>query len=224
MKRLNIKVLFSIVSLVTLTLACSSFSLPGSGGGGGGGGTAKVILKDDFSNTSSGWGTGTDTNSSVEYTNGALQFIVYTGYYITWSNPDTKTYQNYHVEVTVTNSSPDPLAIFGIICHEQETQSFYYLGVAADGYYTISKSESGKDDVSFTNGTDSSVPTGGGPFTLGADCGNGNLALYVSGKKIASAQDATFTTGKVGLFAWTDKQANGANVTFDNFVMTELPQ
>jgi hypothetical protein len=222
MRKLDFRLLISFVSLLVLTLACSSFSLPG--GGGGGNGNAKVLLKDDFSKTGN-WGTGTDSDSSVEYTNGGLQFIVYSGYYITWSNPDTKTYQNYHVEASVKNESPDPLAIFGFICHEQETQSFYYLGVAADGYYTISKSQSGQDDVTLTKGDTTAVPAGGGdPFTIGADCGNGNLALYVNGQQVATAQDTSFTSGKVGLFAWTDKQTDGANVTFDNFVMTELPQ
>jgi hypothetical protein len=214
MKRIDLRVLVSMLSLIALTLACSSFNLPG-------GDTA--ILRDDFSSSSSGWGTGTDSNSSVEYANGGLQFIVYSGYYITWSNPDLQDYQNVHVDVSVKNDSPDPLAIFGIICHEQATQSFYYLGVAADGYYTISRSVVGEDDVSFTNGTSEAIPaTGSGPFTIGADCGAGNLALYVNGQQIASAQDSTFTTGKVGLFAWTDEQANGANVIFDDFVMTAL--
>ena len=215
MKKLDLRILLSILSLVALALACSSINLPGGD---------NAILRDDFSSSSSGWGTGTDPDSSVEYANGGLQFTVYSGYYITWSNPNLQNYQNVHVDVSVTNNSPDPLAIFGIICHEQESQDFYYLGVAADGYYTISKSTVGQDDVSFTNGTSSSVPTGNSPFTMGADCGNGNLALYVNGQQIATAQNTTFTTGKVGLFAWTDEQPNGANVMFDDFVVTSLAQ
>ncbi|MEW6401232.1 MAG: hypothetical protein AB1649_05495 [Chloroflexota bacterium] len=216
MKRFDLRVLMSILGLVAVTLACA---LPGSGNSDG------SILRDDFSNSGSGWGTGTDTNYSVQYANEGLQLIVYSGYYITWSNPDTEIYENVHVDVSVKNDSTDPLAIFGIICHEQVTQSFYYLGVAADGYYTISKSQVGTDDVSFANGTSTAIPAlGSGPFTMGADCGTGNLALYVNGQQIATAQDATYTSGKVGLFAWTDEQANGANVTFDDFVLTALPQ
>jgi hypothetical protein len=210
------KALISIISLAALALACSSFSLPGGVSG------DNAILRDDFSNSSSGWGTGTDSNSSVEYMNGGLQFVVYSNYYITWSNPNLEDYQNIHIDVTVKNESSDELAIFGIVCHEQATQSFYYLGVAADGYYTISRSEVGQDDVSLTNGTSTVIPPSTEPFTLGADCGNGSLALYVNGQQIASAQDATFTTGKVGLFAWTDEQQSGANVTFDDFVLTAL--
>ena len=217
MKKLNWKVLVSIIGLIALTLACSSLSLPGLGGG------SSDILNDDFSSSSSGWGTGTDSDSSVEYANSGLQFKVFSQYYITWSNPDQETYQNVHIDVTVQNNSSDNLTMFGIICHEQATQSFYYLGVAADGYYAIAKSAVAEDNVYLSDGESSIIPTGSEPFTLGADCGNGNLALYVNGQQLASAQDSSFTSGYVGLFAWSDEQTNAADVTFDNFVMKALP-
>jgi hypothetical protein len=216
-KKLNWKVLVSIIGLIALTLACSSLSLPGIGGG------SSDILNDDFSSSSSGWGTGTDSDSSVEYANNGLQFKVFSPYYITWSNPDQKTYSGVHIDVTAQNNSTDNLTMFGIICHEQVTQSFYYLGVAADGYYAIAKSEVDQDNVYFADGTSSAIPTGSEPFTISADCGNGSLALYVNGQQLASVQETAFTSGYVGLFAWSDEKTNAADVTFDNFVIKAFP-
>ena len=48
------------------------------------------------------------------------------------------------------------------------------------------------------------------------------LTLYVNGQAIDSVNDATYTSGAVGLFAWSDEQNSGANVTFDDFIVTEL--
>jgi hypothetical protein len=217
MNRQNWKFVSSIVIIAALTLACSSLSLPGAGG-------SSYILNDDFSSSSSGWGTGTDSNSSVEYSSGGLQFRVFSEYYVTWSNPDQEFYSNIHIDVTAQNNSSDPLTMFGVICHEQASQAFYYLGVAGDGYYAIAKSEVDQDNVYLADGESSAIPTGSAPFTIGADCGgSGNLALYVNGQQIASAQDSSFTSGYVGLFAWSDENTNAADVTFDNFVMTALP-
>jgi hypothetical protein len=218
MKRANWHYLVSVISLIAVTLACSSITNPGGGGNGG----DTTILREDFSAGSSGWGTGTDLNSSVEYTNGGLQIVIYSDRYITWSNPNTETYSNVHIEVTARNDSSDRLAIYGILCHEQADQSFYYLGVASDGYYTISRSASSQDDVSLTNGTDAPVPAGSETFTIGADCGNGNLVLYVNGQQVASVQDSSYTSGKIGLFAGSNETANSVDVTFDDFIVTAL--
>ena len=129
-----------------------------------------------------------------------------------------------HIDVSAQNNSTDNLTLFGIICHEQVTQSFYYLGVSADGYYTIAKSAVAQDNVTLKDGTSTAVPSDNQSFSIGADCGNGTLALYVNGQQLASVQDATYTSGHVGLFAWSDKATNAVDVTFDNFVMKSLPQ
>jgi hypothetical protein len=180
------------------------------------------IFSDNFSSTSTGWGTGTDAESSVEYVDGGLQFKVFTDLFVTWSGPDQVKYSDVHIDVTVKNNSTDELALFGIICHEQDSQDFYYLGVGGDGYYAIAKSEVGKDNEYYSDGNSSAIPTDNQPFTLGADCGSGNLALYVNGQQIASAQDSSFTSGYIGLFAWSNEIENSTDVTFDDFVLSEL--
>ncbi len=94
--------------------------------------TGDVILDDDFS--SSKWGTGTDSNSSVEYANDALQMTLFTKNYFVWSTPNDQDYRNIHMEVTVTNNNTDPTTAFGIMCYQQVTiDSFYYLAITAAG-------------------------------------------------------------------------------------------
>jgi len=220
MKRLNWRLLVSLPGLAAVLLACQAEHLPdvpeeqNADTG--------ALLRDDFSAGSTGWGTGTDPSSSVEYTNGGLEFLVFSERYITWSTPNTEVYSDVHIEVSARNESPDRLAVYGIICHGQIDQSFYYLGVASDGYYTISRAPASQDEVSLTDGSSPLIPTDSEPFTIGADCGTGKLALYVNSQQIASAQDSSYTSGRIGLFAKSNETPSAIDVIFDDFVVTPL--
>jgi hypothetical protein len=109
------------------------------------------------------------------------------------------------------------------MCHQQVTRdAFYYFGVAPSGGYTIAKAATARDDVNLTTGTSDLIPTDAESYRIGVDCGNGKLALYVNGQMIDSASDSDYTKGGVGLFTWSGDQNAGANVTFDDFVMTPL--
>ena len=55
---------------------------------------------------------------------------------------------------------------------------------------------------------------------VGADCGNGTLTLYVNGKVIDSVTDYTYTSGGVGLVAWSGANATAGDVTFDDYILT----
>jgi hypothetical protein len=85
------KVFLAIASLALALLSCGVFSSILGGGS---------LLKDDFSSDSSGWGIGTDSDSSVEYVDGGLKMVVFTQNYFVWSTPDDVDYENVHIEVT----------------------------------------------------------------------------------------------------------------------------
>lgn len=179
--------------------------------------------KDDFSNSASGWGTGTDAQSSVEYADGGLKIVVFQPLYVTWSTPDTTVYENTHMEVSVRNASTDPEAMFGFICNEQgTTNSFYYAGVSPDGYYAFIKAVTGQDDVYMKDGFSDLISADPASMRLGMDCRSDGMTLYVNGQLIDSVSDSTYTSGVIGLFAATDDQASGADVVFDDFSSSKL--
>ena len=212
------KVVLAISALALASLACGAFSsLLGDGS----------LLKDDFSNSSSGWGTGTDTDSSVEYSNGGLQMLVFTPNYLTWSTPNATDYENVHVEVTATHNDTNATTAFGVICNELgTTASYYYFVITPGGEYAIAKAEVGQTDFFFTNddqwGSSDLITQNAASYRIGADCGNGTLTLYVDGQQIASVNDASYTTGRVGLITWSGDEAPSADVVFDDFVVTPL--
>lgn len=229
MKR-NPQIMIAVGCLALAALACNAVT-----GGGGGGVTPdaptstpspQVLLSDDFS--SERWGTGTDADSSVEYANGALQMIVYKQNYFVWSPPNDQNYQNTHMEVTVLNNGTDATTAFGIMCNKQaSTSNFYYLAITPAGEYAIAKAAEEQTDIFLTNNdqwaSSDLIPQNASSYRVGADCGNGTLTLYVDGQQIASISDASYTGGSVALFTWSGEEANSADVSFDDFLMTELP-
>ena len=229
MKR-NHRIIFAIFVLALAALACSAITGGGGGGGDPTGPTStpspRVVLSDDFSSPK--WGTGTDTNSSVEYANGALQMIVYTPKYFVWSTPNDQDYQNTHTEVTVTNNGTDSGSAFGIMCNQQEgTNNFYYVAIRPAGQYAIAKAVEGQEDQFLTNNdqwaSSDLIAQDAASYNVGADCGNGALTLYVDGQQIDSVSDASYVSGGVALFTWSGEAETNTDVSFDDFLMTELP-
>ena len=210
-------VLFAIVALVLTSLGCSLSSiLPGSGS----------VLEDDFSSGDS-WGTSTDSSSSIEYADGGLQMKIFTQNYFIWSTPNTESYENVHIEVTVKNNDTDATTAFGILCNQQTVNdSFYYMVMTPAGEYAIAKAALAQTDVFLTNNdqwaTSDAIAQNSPSYRVGADCGNGALTLYVDGQQIATVSDASYTAGTVGLLTWSGEQASTADVTFDDFVVTKL--
>jgi len=133
------------------------------------------------------------------------------------------------MEVTVINNGTDSNTAFGFKCDMQHpiTDSHYYFAVTAGGEYAIAKASLALDDVFLTNNDQwaksDAIAKNAASYRIGADCGNGKLTLYVDGKQVDSAEDATYTTGRIALFAWSSKDATTTNVSFDDFKMTKLP-
>jgi hypothetical protein len=233
MKRNN-RIILAVAVLALAALACNAViggnvvtEEPGGGDDPTSTPSPQVILSDDFS--SPRWGTGTDADSSVEYANNALQFIVYTTNYFVWSTPNNEDYQNVHLEVTVNNNGADSTTAFGLMCNQQAAAdgSFYYVAMTPAGEYAIAKATDGESDVFLTN-NDQWAPSDlisvdAASYRVGADCGSGTITLYVDGQQVASVSDASYVNGGVAVFAWSGEEATNTDVSFDDFVMTQLP-
>ena len=189
-----------------------------------------VLYEDDFSAGSrTQWGTGTDADSSVEYVDDALNIQLFTGNYVVWTYPNEEQYENIHMDVTVLNNGTDEDTAFGFFCYKQWPidDSRYYFAVTPGGEYVIAKAALAVDDEVLTNNgqwtTSDRITKNASSYRIGADCGNGTLTLYVDGQQIDSVSDTTYTSGGIALFAWSGETVNEVNVSFDDFLMTELP-
>jgi hypothetical protein len=77
-----------VAALVLASLACNAL---GSG----------ALLQDDFSGSDKPWGIGTDADSSVQYSNDALNFMVNKDLYFVWSTPNAEEYEKIHNQYIV---------------------------------------------------------------------------------------------------------------------------
>jgi hypothetical protein len=213
MKNKFSQVFIAVAALVLASLACS---LPGRG----------ALLEDDFSGGDRTWGTGTDADRSVEYSNDALKFLVNKDLYFVWSTPNAEDYENVHVEVTAINNSTDSTGAFGLLCNLQITNTSYYFAITGAGEYAIGRYTFAGDTLLTNDGQwskSSMIAEDADSYRIGADCGNNTLTLYVDGQRVDSVSDSTYTSGNVGVFAWSGEELNGTDVSFDDFVITKLP-
>jgi Ig-like domain from next to BRCA1 gene len=205
------------------TTIMNTFNWTNLGSGG------NILLSDDFS--SDKWSTGTDSDSSVEYVDNALKFVVFNPNFFASSGPNAIDYKNVHLEVTAKNNSLDPTTAFGIICNLQAvggSGSFYFFAMTPGGDYVIVKTVTGQTDVVLTNNgqwaSSNLIPKYASSYRVGADCSSSTLTLYVNGQQVASVSDSAYISGEVGLFTWSGEEAasGSANISFDDFVMTQL--
>jgi hypothetical protein len=183
-----------------------------------------ALYRDNFSNASSGWCVASTKSSSLAYTGGEYVVNVITSNWFVWCNPG-QNFNSIHVEATAKNVGNTPDTIFGVICNDQKAsqqhnEDLYYLGFSSSGHYTITLTKGGVDQV-FSQGTSPDIATNAINYTVGADCSGGQYVLYANGKKIASASDSTYTSGDVGLFAWTGDKVP-AEIHYDDIVVTKL--
>jgi len=108
----------------------------------------------------------------------------------------------------------------------QITNTLYYFAITGAGEYAIGKYTFAGETLLTNNGQWSKsglILSGADSYRIGADCGNNTLTFYMNGQRVDSISASVYTSGQVGVFAWSGKQANGTDVSFDDFVVTKLP-
>lgn len=188
----------------------------------------EVILQDDFSSADTTWGAIDDENSLVQLDNGALRMVISKRNWFVWSSPNSIAYRDVYLETTVINNDTDQYTVFGLFCNQQtDGQSFYYFGITPAGQYAIARVDSGVLDNFLTNndqwGFSSLIPQNASSYRVAADCGNGVLTLYVNGQQIDTVTDATYTSGRAGVFIWSAEQATKTDISFDDFLLANFP-
>jgi serine/threonine-protein kinase len=194
-------------------------STPESGGGPD---PTSVLFQDDFSNSASGWETGSYDTGSVGYKGGA---------YVVTSLGDGNTMWG------VANLSFDDVVIdvdsvqvdapsnnnngYGVACREQggANANAYFLLISGDGAYSIIKSVDG-DFEWLVDWTFSDVILKGNAGNhIRAVCDGTTLALFVNGQSLASTEDSTYTSGDIALAAVSLEEGEPTQISFDNLVV-----
>lgn len=184
-----------------------------------------TLFSDDFADSSSGWNTLNSESAKVNYSGGEYVVKFNKNKWYVWSNPGTRTFTNVQVEVTAKKISGAADASFGVICNYVDKDNYYYAGVDANGFYAIVKYKGQKDNFLTGGGKwakSSKIALKANEYTLSAECINGSISLYVDGALIETVKDSDYSSGNVGIFAWSNDAAT-AEIHFDDFYVSQAP-
>ncbi len=215
-----------LVGLALVVIACS-FSF---GGGSSAEATptpaaqSKVLFRDDFSDTGSGWDRVKDPSGSMtDYVDGRYRILVNESNTDIWANPGKNFDGDVVVAVDAVRNSGPLDNDFGVICRYHDADNYYFFVISNDGYAGIGIVFKG--DQKMLNKEGKMVPTDklpqgeGVTYHIEASCVGNTLTLAVNGKRILTVTDDRIApSGDGGLMAGTfDKK--GTDILFDNFVV-----
>lgn len=179
------------------------------------------LFADDFTNTLSGWDVRRDADAITDYQNG--EFIIMVGRIDTtlWSKPN-HYFTDAAVEVDAREAAGPDDNLYGVICRYTDSNNFYRLVIAGNGFAGITKRTNGVVKVISAPALTRSPAVNRGQASnhLKAVCQGSQLTLYVNGQLVAQATDDELSGGDVGLLASAGKHP-GVEIRFSNFVVSQ---
>lgn len=184
---------------------------------------AAELLRDDFSNTSSGWTNKAATRDSD------LGFAVYTDggqYQMTPVSDSTLGFiaaprqadgGDVHLESDLFLYAGIGAGSGGLACRFQDHQNFYAFVARGDAVMAIVKVKDGQP-ILLAQAKLKSVMPGTVDTRLKVDCRGEELRFSAQDGGSIKAKDAEFQNGKSGLVVAGQKMA-GTSAVFDNFVL-----
>lgn len=181
------------------------------------------IARDDFADPASGWTVTQEQAGTIEYADGGLRLAVARpNVALVATSSALPAPNDVVVEVSARKlGGPDSDTFgFGLACRVQDARNFYLLEINGGGLAGIVKVQDGRVVLLQTSGgvPVTAVRTGNAANRLVARCVGDTLALTVNGQTIATARDATFGAGRVGVVAGAYDQP-GLTVVFDDLAL-----
>jgi hypothetical protein len=205
--RLLIPVLFLLLS------ACGSIPIPVVAPVNSG----EVLYQEQFENNTTGWARIANDNGIMDYDGGGYRILVRQPTLNIWSTSE-KNFGDVRVEADVIKLNGPDENRMGLICRYQGGDYYFFI-ISNDGYYVIGKFIGGS--TLLLGQTEMQVSDAiqvGTMNHLRADCIGDRLTFYINFKEVASAIDADFPSGDVGVVAGSFAEP-GVDVLFDNFVV-----
>jgi hypothetical protein len=182
--------------------------------------SGEVLFEDDFENPTSGWKVWDSEGDVAGYSAGQYR-ILSLGNGWMWGRAN-RHFTDVEVEVVSTqDSAPNNNNNgYGVLCRVQGGQSIegYALVISGDGFYAIFKIEDG-DANPLVDWTHSDViHQGNETNVIRARCDGSRLALIVNGQLMAETEDDSFSSGDIGLTAFSYED-EATEIHFDDLVV-----
>ena len=178
----------------------------------------KVLLKDNFTKPTSGWGKVKNSDYTLEYKNGKYHVLInkQKGGQVMWIGDK---YTDVSIEVDVQQTAGPGDSEIGVACRPTDAGGFYSFEFNQNGEYGIYKSTNWNSEPLAKGALDPNTISTGGVNHIEGVCDGSNLTLLLNGKTLLQTQDSDYTKGGIGLVVTAgDSGDAGANVLFSNFV------
>jgi DNA-directed RNA polymerase subunit RPC12/RpoP len=180
---------------------------------------SKILLKDDFTNPSSGWDKAHNSNYTLEYKNGTYHILI--------NNPQngqivwrTNKYKDESIEVGIQQNGGANDGHFGVACRVTDTGSLYSFEFSQDGTYGIYKYTNWSSDPLDEGTLDPNTIDQGKINHLEGICNGDILTLLINGQLLLQIQDSEYSSGGIGLIALPGTSGGtGVDVQFSHLLV-----
>lgn len=178
--------------------------------------TAQLLYNEDFSGEI-GWYEAQEDGFGFQFTEGGYRIYVDLQYASIWSVRQ-QTYAEVLLEVDAFRSQGAEGAYYGLICRFLDHERYYAGVIGDDGYAALIKYAGGEVEALAAQTDVGAVRSGQSVNRLRLRCDGEDLALAVNGQAVATASDAEYESGDIGLLAATRAEA-GLDVLYDNLTV-----
>ena len=207
--------LLSTYFLLLLLSSCSSLPNPPVSTANSG----DILYQEQFENNRTGWARFSNENGIIDYDGGGYRILVQQPQLNIWSTPE-KDFGDVRLEADVIKLNGPDENRMGLICRYRGGDYYFFI-ISNDGYYVIGKFIGGLTLLLGQSEMQASGSIQTGTMNhLRADCIGDKLTFYINFSEVASATDADFSTGDVGVLAGAFSEP-GVDVLFDNFVVIQ---
>jgi len=182
-----------------------------------------VVFSDDFSDTGSGWDQGVDEDSEWGYRDGEYRILVTKPKWVVWLKPGTSyDIANLALSVEAHSVAGTDDNEYGVIFRYVDGDNFYMFTISSDGQYHM-QMQLNNEWVTLKPWTKSNlIHQGQATNLIRIEARGTELQCYVNGELLTIVDDATFTSGNVGLVVGTFDEG-GVEARFDSFSARSLP-
>ncbi|UXI68017.1 hypothetical protein [Tahibacter amnicola] len=187
---------------------------------------SQVILRDNFSDASTGWmnknaSRSKDLGFAVYTDSGKYQMTpVRDNTYGLVPAPRQADGDNVRIETDLFLYAGLGKGAGGVACRAKDMNNFYAFIARGDAVVAIVRVSNGKGEV-LAQGTVKSVMAGSVDTRLTVECKDDQLRLSATNGSRIEATDSTLRGGTSGLLVYGEQMA-GTSASFDNFVLTDL--
>jgi hypothetical protein len=178
--------------------------------------TGKLLFKDDFNTSNSGWSRQTTEELQRDYSNGEyyIKLNKFNLMYWVW-NTDAGVFNDFILNMDARLVSGVSSNFYGSIFRYRDDDNFYCFMVRCDGNFYIGKRFNGEatDLKDWTKA--SSIKKGTETNRLKIVCQGSQIALCVNDQYLVTVKDSSFSNGHVGIIAGAP-QSPTVHVAFDN--------